>query len=209
MRSPFSRIIALGFLPGAALAGEQPPVLETVPVVESTSLAPWEKSWWDLESGAIFQFGNNTPLDYTLVPTQISWRSPGHLNWGFDNGMHLHIGMRASLIGTWVVEGPESHYFGISGGGIAELWSPGQTWALYFGSGGGAGAIDASGGNGGGQGRDLTFNWYLHAGVRRAIGENISLFGGAFFQHMSNRGATDPNPGIDAVGFTAGVSVSF
>ena len=123
--------------------------------------------------------------------------------------MHLNIGMRTTLIATWIEEGPENYYFGFSGGGIAELWSPSRTWALYFGSGGGAGAIDSSGGEGGGQGQDFTLNWYLQGGVRRVVGEDISLFGGAFFQHLSNGGATDPNPGVDAVGFSLGVSVSF
>ncbi len=61
----------------------------------------------------------------------------------------------------------------------------------------------------GGQGQDFTLNWFMKAGVRRQITENIAIFGGPFFQHMSNGGATTPNPGIDALGFTVGASFSF
>ncbi|NJM37631.1 MAG: acyloxyacyl hydrolase, partial [Akkermansiaceae bacterium] len=39
--------------------------------------------------------------------------------------------------------------------------------------------------------------------------ENFSLLGGAYFIHHSNLGLTDPNPGIDALGFTLGCSFKF
>jgi len=39
--------------------------------------------------------------------------------------------------------------------------------------------------------------------------DTVSLRAGAMFQHMSNGGATDPNPGIDALGFTIGCSWRF
>jgi lipid A 3-O-deacylase len=32
---------------------------------------------------------------------------------------------------------------------------------------------------------------------------------GVMFQHISNGGATDPNPGINALGFTVGLSWGF
>ena len=37
----------------------------------------------------------------------------------------------------------------------------------------------------------------------------ISLLGGIYFIHHSNLGLTDPNPGIDALGFTLGCSWKF
>jgi hypothetical protein len=61
----------------------------------------------------------------------------------------------------------------------------------------------------GGQGQDFTLNWFAHLGVQQVLTDRMSLRAGAMFQHMSNGGATDPNPGIDAIGFTLGISRRF
>jgi hypothetical protein len=38
---------------------------------------------------------------------------------------------------------------------------------------------------------------------------DFSVNAGVFFQHLSNGGATDPNPGLNAVGPAIGLSWSF
>jgi long-subunit fatty acid transport protein len=79
---------------------------------------------------------------------------------------------------------------------------------VYAGAGGGFGLIDSQGVEGG-QGQDFTLNWFGHLGLQRVINDSLTLRVGTMFQHMSNGGATSPNPGIDAVGFTVGASWKF
>ena len=120
----------------------------------------------------------------------------------------LVVRHHASLIATWVEEGPENHYFGISGSPSLEWWSPDEMWSLYFSIGGGFGVADSTDVPGG-QGQDFTLNWFAKAGMRYQLNDDTAVFAGPFFQHMSNGGATTPNPGIDALGFTVGASFSF
>ena len=185
----------MGFSPGLGLASE---------AVE----APWTRNAFDLETGVLWEMGGNTPLDYTLVQTELSWRSPFVLKKDFDDGSVLVVRHHASLLGAWVAEGPESHYFGIAGSPSLEWWSANQAWSAYFSIGGGIGVIDSTDVEGG-QGQDFTLNWFAKAGLQYQINDETAVFGGPFFQHMSNGGATDPNPGIDALGFTLGASFSF
>lgn len=46
-------------------------------------------------------------------------------------------------------------------------------------------------------------------GLRQEITPGIALLGGVHFIHQSNLGMTDPNPGIDALGFTLGCGWKF
>lgn len=170
--------------------------------------SPWERHSIDIETGVLWQFGNNTNIDYELVLTEISWRSPNVFEWEMSGDTTIVVRNQASLIGTWVEEGPEDHYFGISGSPSLEWWSADERWSLYFAIGGGVGVINSTNVPGG-QGQDFTLNWFAKAGVRHQLNEDLAIFGGPFFQHMSNGGATTPNPGIDAAGFTIGASFSF
>jgi hypothetical protein len=79
---------------------------------------------------------------------------------------------------------------------------------VYFSIGGGFGVIDSTDVVGG-QGQDFTLNWFAKTGIQYQMNETTALFAGPFFQHMSNGGATTPNPGIDALGFSLGMSFSF
>lgn len=170
--------------------------------------APWERHTFDIESGILWQVGKNTNIDYQLVQTQLSWRSPFVFKWDMDGGSTVVVRNHASLIGTWVEEGPEDYYFGISGSPSIEWWSADDLLSVYFSIGGGFGVINSTNVVGG-QGQDFTLNWFMKAGIRRQLTDDIAIFGGPFFQHMSNGGATTPNPGIDALGFTVGASFSF
>ncbi len=170
--------------------------------------APWERHAFDIESGMIWQFRDNTPINYQLVPTQFSWRSPYVFKWDFDGGSTVVVRNQASLIATWVAEGPEDHYFGVSGAPSLEWWSPNSCWSLYLSIGGGVGVINSTDVPGG-QGQDFTLNWFIKSGARLQISNDVAIFGGPFFQHLSNGGATTPNPGIDALGLSLGASFSF
>lgn len=176
--------------------------------VVSAEEAPWERHAFDIEQAVLRQVGENTPLDYLLIQTQFSWRSPWVLKHDFADGSVLVVRNHASLIGTWIAEGPENHYFGVSGSPSVEWWSADAMWSLYFSIGGGVGVIDSTSVVGG-QGQDFTLNWFAKGGVRWQVSDGVAVFGGPFFQHMSNGGATSPNPGIDALGVSMGASFSF
>lgn len=112
---------------------------------------------------------------------------------------------RITLFATAIVSGPESHYFAVAASPSVEWWNAARTQSWYLGAGGGAGVIDSRGVTGG-QGQDFTLNWFIRAGAEWRVARNGRVFGGILFQHLSNGGQTDPNPGIDALGFTFGFS---
>ncbi len=178
-------------------------VLRVAAMAETAPL--WASPALDLESGLLWQVGHNTPLSYRLVPTQLSWRSAEFMGHGFADGSRLVVRHRLTLIATWIQSGPESHYVGVAGLPSVEWWNKSGTWSLYGGAGGGVGAIDSRGVSGG-QGQDFTLNWFARGGLEHVVSRNVRLSVGAMFQHLSNGGQTDPNPGIDAVGVTLGWS---
>lgn len=167
-------------------------------------------SWeWTLESGYLWNVGNNTDIDYEIVPTQLTLRSPVVWTWWEDeSGAEIVVRNRFSLLMESITAGPESYYLGAAAAPSIEYWFPDDKTSLFFSIGGGLGWTDSTGGTDG-MGQDLTFNWFTQLGVRRDIMENVSLLGGVYFIHHSNLGMTDPNPGIDALGFTLGVGWRF
>ena len=171
-------------------------------------LKPWETGALNVETGVLWEVGSLTPISYRLVPTQLAWRSKQFLGHVFADESRLIVRHRLALIGTWVQSGPESHYVGVSGSPSIEWWNKEGTWSLFGGSGGGFGLIDSRGVRGG-QGQDFTFNWFIRAGVEHVTAKNVRLSAGLMYQHLSNGGQTEPNPGIDALGFTLGYSWAF
>jgi lipid A 3-O-deacylase len=189
----FSASFSLAGLPTHTIC---PPPIET-PIYRDYAV--------DFETGFIGQVGGNTPIDYRLVPTQLSLRTPRWFGADFDSGASLSVRHKITLLGTWVAEGPEHRYLGFMFSPSVEYWNAAKTWGIYSSAGGGFGWIDAQGVEGG-QGQDFTYNWFAQLGLEFVLNETLSLRTGAMFQHMSNRGATDPNPGIDALGVTLGLS---
>ena len=169
---------------------------------------PWESSALNVESGMLWEIGSGTPIAYRLVPTQFSWRSAEFMEHSFSDGSRIVVRHRLTLIGTWIENGPESHYVGVSGSPSVEWWDNTGTWSLFAGSGGGFGLIDSRGVKGG-QGQDFTLNWFIRGGIEHVAAKNIRLSAGIMYQHMSNGGQTKPNPGIDALGFTLGYSWAY
>jgi hypothetical protein len=170
-------------------------------------LRPWEESAVSVETGLLWQVGTSTPLSYRLVPTQLSWRSREAFGRQLFSG-RITMRNRFTLLGTWVQQGPESHYVGLAASPSIEWWSKRGTWGAYSGAGGGFGWLDSQA-VAGAQGQDFTFNWFARAGVEHIGAGRVRWSAGVMFQHMSNRGMTTPNPGIDAVGFTLGWAWSF
>ncbi len=191
------KIALLGSVVGVAVLAADPP-----------QKRPWETSALSVETGVLWEIGTGTPIAYRLVPTQLVWRSPKAFGWTFKDGSKLLVRHRLALIGTWVENGPESHYVGFSGSPSVEWWNKAGTWSLFTGSGGGFGWIDARGIKGG-QGQDFTLNWFIRGGIEHVTAKNLRWSAGIMYQHMSNGGQTKPNPGIDALGFTLGYSWAY
>jgi hypothetical protein len=168
---------------------------------------PWEDQAVTVESGLLWNVGNSTPLSYRLVPTQLSWRSREFIARQYTS-TRLVIRHRVTLFGTWFQQGPESHYFAAAASPSIEWWNNAGTWNAYGGAGGGLGWLDAQNVTGA-QGQNFTFNWFARAGVEHVSARGIRWSAGAMFQHMSNGGQTNPNPGIDAVGVMIGWAWSF
>jgi len=170
--------------------------------------APWESHAFDVESGMLWQVGNNTTIDYMIAQTQFSWRGPYVFRFDLDGGSTVVVRNHASLIAAWIVDGPEDYYLGIAGSPSLEWWAADNLWSAYVSIGGGLGVTNSTNVPDG-QGQDFTFNWFAQAGVRYQIREDLALFGGPYFMHLSNGGQTDPNPAVDALGFTFGLSFTF
>lgn len=173
------------------------------------SLSRDPPSLWsvDFQTGVLWQVGSNTDIDYVLLPQIISLRTPEHIRLELGGG-ELTVRARLNLMADIVAEGPESVYLAASFSPSVEYWFPSRKTCLFASAGGGAGWID-SGDEPGGQGQDFTLNWFAEAGVRHYLRPNLAVSLSAFFQHMSNGGATAPNPGIDAFGPMAGVTWHF
>ena len=179
-------------------------VVETQPPVEHI----YRSNAFDIETGGLWEIGSNTPIAYQLWETQLSWRTKRMFGWEFANGSTLSVRNRFTFIGTWVASGPEHQYLGISASPSVEWWNKSETFSVFAGSGGGIGVIDSQGVTGG-QGQDRTLNWFAQLGVQTVLTDTLSLKVAAMFQHMSNGGATNPNPGIDALGFSMACSWRF
>ncbi len=168
---------------------------------------PWNYNSIDLESGLLWEVGTNTPFPYRMLQTQLSWRSREFKGLELKDGTRLMVRHRLTLIGTGVQGGPESHYIAFSGSPSIEWWNRAATSALFAGAGGGFGLIDSRGIKGG-QGQDFTLNWFARGGVEHVTSKKIRLSAAVMFQHLSNGGQTNPNPGIDVLGFMLGCSWS-
>lgn len=197
---------ALCFTTTTASANDGKDVSQTVP--QETHLKPWLAHDFDFETGFLWKVGGSTKLNYRLAPVMLSWRSPEVFGFSFSNGSYLTLRNRVTLIGEWVETGPENHYFGIMGAPSFEWFSPSTKWSIYGNIGGGIGLIDSQGVVGG-QGQDFTLTWYAATGVSYRLTDTFSLRTGAMFQHLSNGGATDSNPGVNVLGFTIGAAWSF
>ena len=181
--------------------------------------APWRKqnkgsasvleSWMvEVEMGYQWKVGGDTTLDYSFYAGSVSVKSPVLMRHSFADGNHLVVRSQFSLLGDIFEEGPESRYLAFSAAPSLEYWTSDLKSSLFFSLGGGFGFIDSTDVPGG-QGQDLTFNWFAKAGVRQRVWEDAYLSAGVMFQHLSNTGLTDPNPGLNTLGPFVGLSFRF
>jgi len=175
---------------------------------DSAPFRPWAVTDINIESGVLWQIGSLTPIPYRLMVTQVSWLTKQFLSHEFADGSRIVVRHRLTVFGDQILQGPESHYIGFSGSPSIEWWDKTGKWSVFTGSGGGFGGIDSRS-VAGGQGQDFTLNWFIRAGVQHVTDKNSRFSAGLMYQHMSNGGATKPNPGIDALGFTLGYTWSF
>ncbi len=163
---------------------------------------------WELrfETGALWDIGGGaTPLDYVFLPQIITLKTPHVFKTPLGGG-ELALRSRFSFLGEPIADGPESFYIGGAAGGSLEWWDATRKFSLFLSSGGGVGWMDARGHEiKGAQGQDFNFNWYIHSGMTWRVREQLSISLGAYFQHVSNRGEDEVNPGVNALGPMLGV----
>jgi hypothetical protein len=180
-----------------------------VPAVAYDPLDHWEFSF---ESGALWRIGGNgSQLDYVILPQVLTFKSPTAFRLGEVGRGDLVFRHRLSLLLEPIVSGgAEDYYFGASGSGSLEWWNKPRTFSLFFAAGGGIGWMNSQGYEvDDAQGQDFNFNWFLYAGARCMCWERVSLSLGLMYQHISNTGLDDVNPGIDALGPMLGVTWHF
>jgi len=174
-------------------------------VTQAQAQHPADQWEFGVEMGYLKKVKHNSPLDYRIVPTQLVWRSPPMFEiWRGESGARLTVRNRLALVAETFVRGAEDHYFAFAGSPSFELWSADQKSALFYEIGGGVGLVNSKGVPGG-QGQDLTFNWFTQLGARRQLNKKMAVTAGAYFTHHSNLGMTKPNPGIDVLGVNFGV----
>lgn len=183
-------------------------VLGLSSVIQAADVPVGERSFIDLETGVLGKIRADSDHDYVLVPTMLSWRSKEMFGYTFDNGSRLLLRHRFTLIAQAFVEGPESVYGGFSASPSLEYWEPEAKWSIFAGAGGGLGWLDHQDVPGA-FGQSLTLNWFGRLGVSFNVTETMEFRMAAMFQHMSNGGMTDPNPGLDALGGTVGLTWRF
>jgi len=176
-----------------------------VPPVE---LKPWDKGAIEFETGMLWKVGGDTTFNYRIIPFIVSWRTPEWFGFHFRDGSALVVRQKFSAMANYIETGSENRYLGLSGGGVIEWWNPSATWNVFGSAGGGVGWIDSQSAPGG-QGQDFTLNWYSQLGISHTLSQNWSVNASAMFQHMSNGGQTNPNPGLNALGILIGVRRHF
>lgn len=119
-----------------------------------------------------------------------------------------------SFVASAILDGPDQYYLG---------WAPqiraivplGESrWSLYaaFAAGMGVAQANENNKNDGGLGQDFNFLLSCLAGVRYALNDSWSVWGGAAWLHLSNADMSEPNKeniGADSFGPMIGVGWAF
>ena len=82
---------------------------------------------WELavQTGYTSNIGNNTPLDYEIIPTQLVLRSPMMFEfWTGQDGARFLLRNRFALLTESIIKGPESYYIGLNAAPSLEYWFP-------------------------------------------------------------------------------------
>ena len=201
-----SIVAALDLAAVSAFAGPLQPVSAPAPAPYD----PVEHLEIGFETSALWGFGRDaSPLDYVFLPQMLTMRNRYIFKKPFAGG-DLVLRNRITLLGESIIEGPETYFIGAAAGGQLEWWNTARSFSVFFSAGGGLGWMDSTGYEiPGGQGQDFNFNWYVHTGMRWMIADRLSATLGVYFQHISNGGQDDVNPGVNALGPTLGLAWHF
>lgn len=193
-----SLLAAVVFSSSLSIAQAKTPPLVVSPAPAYDPLEHWEVAF---ETGALWSIGSNaSPLDYVILPQMLTFKSP-YVFKGDVLGGTLAIRNRLTVTAQPIIDGPESYFFGLTGSGLVEWWNPARNFSLFLAAGGGVGWMDSKGYEvEGGQGQDFNYTWHVYSGVRVMPAERVSVSLGLMFQHISNRGEDEINPGIDSLG---------
>jgi hypothetical protein len=161
-----------------------------------------------VETGAMFDIGNDN--GYTILPqiASIRWQldEVGNEGWRRGNTEFIFSGYYHPI-----VDGPENRFVGAAFGPRYNFIQEGWKLVPYIESRVGFAFTDSTDVPGA-QGQDFCFTFLVGTGARYLINERFSVALGALYQHISNGGLSEPgrkNNGLDAVGPTASLHVSF
>jgi hypothetical protein len=162
----------------------------------------------EFSSGILFKaLSPDATHPYRLIPLQLTFRAaPGPVTqWG-----PYHVTVRHTLRLAWdvVSGGPETRYAGVVFRPTVELWDTRNPLVWHAGLGGGFGWFDTRGVPGG-QGQDFTLNIQGEIGLRWRLSERTAINLSGVYQHNSNGGLKEPNPGLNTFGPTVGLHWSF
>jgi len=205
---------------GTAIAGAGGIADPSLSRRSESNTAIYERGRWEfgLESAYTFVivpnpfFGiagqyNKNPRDYKLA-TQILAARYQFANPGGPLFLRGSLEMSGILVGSAIVEGPESYFFGLGIGFRYYFIQPGARLVPYLEVRGGPGWTDSRGMRFAQQ-QDFTFTYILGAGVRYDVNRRWSLTASVIDQHLSNAYLTKPNYGFDSVGFSLGAITRF
>jgi hypothetical protein len=150
----------------------------------------------------------NPPTDYQIGALFLTER----IRWGVvrtDGWLRGYNQFYIGAIAEPIFKGIENYYFGFNVGFRYNFVQPHSRFIPYFSGGVGAGGIDSHPEVPGAQGQDFTFNILSAAGISYIVNDDWKLDVGALYQHLSNRGQTDPNPSLNLFGPQVGMSYSF
>ncbi|HEY5893000.1 MAG TPA: acyloxyacyl hydrolase [Chthoniobacterales bacterium] len=163
-----------------------------------------------VELSAAYQFkiaSPNAANGYRVLNGMFTYKSRG----GFQRnlfGGKFGVRNTATLLAEPILKGVESYYIGVAFRPSLEWWPENERYYLFISPGGGFGWTDSHGVEGG-QGQDFTLNILVDAGVGFFLNQTTAVKIGIQYQHFSNSGMSDPNPGLNTVGPEIGVSVFF
>lgn len=187
-------------------SGQVGPDLEP-PIERDTTNLRYE---WEVMTGVLWKVGDAaTPLSYVILPQIISLKIPPLVERPWKGGT-LVLRSRFSLLLEPISVGPEDSYLGLAAAGEIEFRHPESRFEAFFASGGGFGWLNSKGYEiVGAQGQDFNLNWLVHAGLRFRTNSGWRWSAGLYFQHISNRGMNDINPGLNSLGPTLSLSRRF
>ena len=194
MREPVRRLRAMTKMVLTAI---------TATCLSSTAAHAFDGWDWTVEGGYLWGMRLNTKNDYEMAPVLLTLRSPATLEFG-----DWVVRSRFSALAASFTRGPEDYYTGLLAAPSIERNIDAIDTTLLFSIGGGIGLTNSSGGNNG-LGHDFTLNWFAQGGIHQRLTETIDWQASVFFLHLSNGARTDPNPAVDALGFTLGVTRRF